>query len=1234
MNTLRKLMTFLLSLVLALSFVIPTLAQGTTSRVVGTVTDQNGATIPDAIVILTNEATGASFKTNTTSVGAYVFDSIQVGQYTVSVEKSGFKKFVSPGNNLSIGQPLTVDVSLEVGQVSEAVEVRAVAERVDASSSGNFGTLMENRFVERLPIVGTRGRNPLDLVLLVPGVVSGSNTGGGIHVNGTRDRAWNYTQDGIDTNETSAGGSNLSPTRQNPDMLAEFRVITSNPTAEYGRSSGAQVVMITKSGTNNLHGTLFEFYRTPSFNANEFENNLNKVGKRQFVQHIPGFSLGGPVYIPKLYDGRNKTFFFTNWQWLRTHETGVVTNIAYTELARRGIFRYVKGGQNGNAGTSNPSVDRNGAVLPGVNVGSYDIAANDPLRRGLDTSIQNYLGLTPLPNDFTAGDGLNTAGYTFTALQTERQRDAVFKIDQIINDRHTIFVRYAFGHQNTIGDTVNSGAPPFPGLPPLVATFRSPRNLAANWRWTPSPRLTNEFVFGLNRFTFSFETPDPNANENPPFAFTNVTTPLSNVGPVQNRRRLTTWQFVDNATYVVSAHTFKGGINFRYAQHYDIRTSVAALNTHLNVNFSTTINTVDPATFKLPSDINTSTDRPRLQQAINELLGRVGTMTQAFVAESDDKFAPPGTDFLFDARFGEYDSYVQDTWKLRPNLTIDLGLRWEIRRSPDSKGVPILRPNAPFTVGSDPSNTLKWEEGSLFGDDWNNFAPSIGFAWDPFKDGKTSVRANYRLTYDRLNTFVFSSFIFPNMPGQTIGVTNTTFGQAGGRISDGLPTLAPAAALTPNQLRQPGAFSSNSVTVVDPNLGTPRTHQWGLSLQREVGWKTVVELNYIGNHGSDLFGAYNVNQAEIFSNGFVDAFGIVKAGGESTLMNNLLQADPSRRAGESGSQMVRRLFLSTLNLNSVGALASTLARRTGAGGKPVIELSGFSPFFFFPYPQFAGGMTVLDTNDRSNYHGLQVTARRQFSAGLSFNFGYTFSKSLDTRSFDPTFTSAATANSQSAGSTPFDIRNRDLNYALSDFNRTHVFQGGAVYDLPFGKGRRFGSDVNPAIERVIGGWSVTGGVIWESGRPFTIYSGSNTFGSVVQSFADCSGCTSDMIRRIFDSSVGTEFYFDLATRGPVFNTTTNKRGIFSVPEPGKLGNTGRNFFIAPGFFNANLAIGKSTRITENHRIEYRLEMQNVTNTPSFGLPESATLTSTLFGRARGNTTSGSRKIQMALKYYF
>jgi len=331
---------------------------------------------------------------------------------------------------------------------------------------------------------------------------------------------------------------------------------------------------------------------------------------------------------------------------------------------------------------------------------------------------------------------------------------------------------------------------------------------------------------------------------------------------------------------------------------------------------------------------------------------------------------------------------------------------------------------------------------------------------------------------------------------------------------------------------------------------------------------------------------------------------------------------------------VRRLFLSTLNLNSVAALAATLARRTGAGGRPVIELSGFSPFFFFPYPQFAGGVTVVDSGDISNYHGLQVIANRRFSSGLSFEFGYTFSRSLDTRSFDPTFTTAATGATQTASNTPYDIHNRRLNYARSDFDRRHVFQGGAVYDLPFGRGRRFASDVHSAIERVIGGWSLTGSIVWESGRPFTVYSGSNTFSSLVQSPANCSGCTPDMIRRILDPAVGTEFYFDLQQRGTLPLDPANRRGIFSVPDPGKLGNLGRNFFTLPGFFNTNLAIGKRTRVSERHSIEYRFEMQNVTNTPSFGLPESSVITSTLFGRSRGNTTSGSRKIQMALKYNF
>jgi hypothetical protein len=1230
----RKWLSILLSLVVWINVAGLALGQGTTSRVLGTVLDQNGSVVPDASVTLTNEATKVSFTTTTTSAGTYVFDSVQIGRYTITVEKEGFKKFVSVGNQLTIGQPLTVNVTLEVGQVAEVIEVRGGAELIQTSSSGNFGGLMEQRMIERLPIVGVRGRNPLGFVLLQPGVVSGANTGGGVHVNGSRDRAWNYTLDGIDINETSAGGSNFSPLRTNPDMLAEFRVITGNATAEFGRNSGGIVTMVTRSGTNELHGTVFEFYQTPRFHANEFENNLNNAPKRQFVQHIPGFSVGGPIWIPNLYDGRNRTFFFTNIQWLRTRETRTVSNLVYTELARRGIFRYVRGGQNGNAASPNPSVDARGNVLPGINIGIYDIARNDPAGRGLDPEVQKVLDLTPLPNNFAFGDGLNVAAFTWNSIQREKQNDIVIKIDHVINQRQTIFGRWAQGNQNTFGDAVNGGLAVFPGTPRIVDTFRNPKNLAINHRWAPTSRLTNEIVFGFNRFAFSFNNPDPNGPNNPPFAFTNVATPLSRSQTVYNARKLSTYQIVDNLSYVRGAHSFKAGINFRYGRHVDDRSSVAGISTNLSVNFSRLINTVDPATFRLPTDINTANDRPRLQQAINELLGRVGSISQAFVAKSDDEYAPAGTRFNFDARYPEYDFYWQDTWKLRPNLTLDLGLRWEIRLSPRNPDNLIFRPDKDVLVGASPSNSLTWVRGKLFDDDWNNLGPSIGIAWDPFGTGKMAIRANYRLAYDRLNTFVFSSTIFQSAPGLTLGVINTQFGQNGGRLRDGLPVLAPPPGLTPKQLRQPASFSSNAIHVVDSNMVTPKAHQWGLSIQREIGWRTVIELNYLGRRGVNLFGGYNVNQAEIFSNGFLEAFNVVKAGGESPLINQLLQPDPSRRPNETGSQMLRRLFSTELSQNNVAGLAAVLARRTGAGGRPIVELSGLGPFFFFPFPQFAGALNVLDTNDFSNYHAFQAVASRRFSSGLSFQFSYTFSKSLDTRSFDPTFTTVSTGALQSASSTPFDIRNRRLNYARSDFDRTHVFVGGAVYDLPFGAGRRFASNLHPVLERVIGGWSLTGSIIWESGRPFTIYSGSNTFSSVVQSPANCDGCTRDMIKRIFDPTVGTEFYLDPSQRGTAFDPATNRRGIFSIPEPGKLGNTGRNFFTTPPFFNLDLAIGKRTRISERQNIEYRLEMQNVTNTPSFGLPESAIITSALFSRARGNTVSSSRKIQMALKYNF
>lgn len=265
----KQILSLLTMIVLLLAAVSISTAQGTTSRIVGNVQDGSGSAVAGATVIATNEGTGISFTTQTSDSGNFSFELLQVGRYKISVEKSGFKKFVSNKNEVNINQPATLNVALEVGGVSEVVTVDSATEQIQTSSSGNLGTTVEQRTLESLPVVGLRGRNPLDLLNYQPGFVSGANTGGGNHVHGSRDRAFNFTLDGIDINESSAGGSNFTPLRPNPDSIQEFQVVTSNFTAELGRSSGAQVTFVTRSGTNKLHGNAFEYYQTPRFNANE-----------------------------------------------------------------------------------------------------------------------------------------------------------------------------------------------------------------------------------------------------------------------------------------------------------------------------------------------------------------------------------------------------------------------------------------------------------------------------------------------------------------------------------------------------------------------------------------------------------------------------------------------------------------------------------------------------------------------------------------------------------------------------------------------------------------------------------------------------------------------------------------------------------------------------------------------------------------------------------------------------
>lgn len=1222
-------------MVLAFLFVLTSVAlgQGTTSRITGVVNDSSGAAVVGATVTISRDGAGVSLSAQTSGDGGFVFDLIQPGNYTVTVEKSGFKKFVSTGNAAYINQPSNIHVSLQIGDVSVTVNVDGSAEIVQTTTSGNIGTTIDQKTIESLPIVGLRGRNPLDLVDFQPGATVGSNTGGGVHVNGSRDRSFNFTLDGIDINESSAGGSNFTPLRPNPDSIQEFQIVTSNFTAELGRSTGAQVTFVTRAGTNRFSGNLFEYYQTPGTNANTTVNNLLGLPRGNFLQHIYGGSIGGPIPNFGLGEGtkygllRDKAFFFVNLQLLKANETSLVRRTVYTPQARAGMFRYISGAglRNTPSGVTGATVDASGNPLfPACGgtittncIASYNVAGN-PSGIGIDPALLSVINSMPLPNDYSAGDGLNIAGFNFLVPQREEQWDFVTRIDYKFSDTNAIYGRYAEGRQQSFGDSVNGGGAAFPGTPILVYTDRQPKNFALNHRFSPSASTTNEFIFGYSAFTFDFIAPETVANAN--YSFNLVTTPNTNVRG--NSRGVRTIQFVDNLTWVKGSHIAKGGINFRLGRHTDDRSSVSGTQVEGTVNFGGGFDSAQSAAFGLPtSGINTTNDIGRLRSQINDFLGRVGTVSQAFVSKLDGaSFEAPGTRWAFQHFYTELDFYFQDSWKIKPNLLLDLGARYEVKLAPSSSGLPILAPDRLVAFDGTPSNTIKWVEGKLFNNDYNNISPSLGFAWDPFKKGKTSIRANYRLSFDRLNSQVNGAQLFQSAPGNNVGVSNTAFGQAGGLLRSGLPVLTPTT--TPAVQRQPAVFGSGLQTVFDPRSQYPEVQSWSASFQQELFGKHTLEVDYIVKRGDHLFGAYNANEANINAqpsgfNSFLTEFNAIRANAtyNSPLINALYTGSATNNAGTGTFRSTNATNIANGN---VASSAISVSSRT-SGGNQMIAVNGFSPFLFVPFPQF-GTLRVLETNDYSRYQSLQVSLKRRMTNGIGFQAGYVWSVSKDTRSFDPTFTIVSTGTAQSATSTPFRNNDRSLNYAWSDFDRRHVFNLQFIAELPFGKGKMFASDIPRALDWLIGGWQLSGLGNYSSGRPFTVYSGRNTFSNNVSTPANCSGCPRDLGSVIQES--GTSYFFSAA-----------QRAMFSQPNPGEFTDTGRNYFIAPPSFRFDTSLSKKFRFSERMNFELRVDAKNVLNSVVYGFG-TATLTSSLFGRIRTDINSAPRRIQLSGKFNF
>ncbi len=1246
-------MSTILRLVTLVLIAATAIAQSANSRITGTVSDITGALVPGATVTVKNEATGITYTQTTTEAGLYGFPGLPAGSYTVTAALQGFKTASRTGNVLEVNTPLVVNISLEVGGITENVSIAADPETLQTTNAA-IGNVVERKAIVDLPL---NGRNPLTLLTLEPGVVQRSNgaAGSGVHVNGARDRAVNVTVDGIEANESSVPNPVSNLYRLNPDNVQEYKITTNNATPEEGRNSGASVSIATRSGTNSFHGTAFEFLRNTALNASEFFANAQGTPKPDIKLHQFGFEAGGPVK-------KNKTFFFGSWQGQNVKFAQPIDQVfsgvpvLYTPSALSGVFRYFVADPRNPLVVGGQTITRNspllvdpstGAYRPGVRnctsasdlncVASFNMFANDPLRRGADAKILGLFKTYPIPNSYATGDGLNTAGYLWNPPTRVTGPNFMGRVDQVFDVKNEVFVRWLQANNNTRdGDPNNSRPQVFPGFPPQGEVFRTTKNLAVSYRRVISARTVNEFTAGFARFIFLFTQGEANPAfpDTPPYVFANATNPYLNTP--RTFRAVTTPQVLDNLSIVMGAHVFRMGANIRLYEHNDQRGQPGGTNVTPSLSFSAS--TRPPVGFNTPNvgagGID-ATDSNRLNGTINDVLGVPARLSQVFLGDlSADAFLPfrigKGVTLWNEGhRLKQYNFYFQDEWRVRQNVVLNYGLRWEVNMAPTEAGGRVYVPDKPIVGGG--LVTFKKSKTWYDRDNVAAIAPRVGITWSP--NSKFVVRSGYGIAFDPISSFQVTA-VSGKVPGLTFSCSSTVGGATTPgcatapdiRIADGFPLELTAPSVKPSSLLTPPEqilTNAPNLTVFDPQLKLPTVHQWNLTVQRELPFGLVAQVSYIGRRGNRLLRAYDVNQ--INADSILPSFLLM----QQNMRNGCTPAGAGCANGVAvpivTSGVVSSTFVnstttqSDLTLNAAGNFAGRVEQTTLAAK-------------LRPNQQFAT-ITYLDSGGDSYYHSGQATLRKRFSDGLLVTGAYTYGKSIDDQSVDPVGSTSGGGLSTTNSRTPTDTRDWRQERGRSDFDRRHVVTASSVWELPVGRKKRFGSAVPPVFSHIVGGWSLNGIYTYMSGEPFSVRSGVRTSNFSHESRADIVGAKPEVQLQEVPGVFGPVVFRDASG--------------FAIPAPGTNGS-GRNIFQAPGYWNLDLGIGKRFELSERMSLQFRTEMFNAFNHPNFDNPRDASsgspsIRSTVFAQTCCTTVAppttqtivqtgeAARVIQFALK---
>ncbi len=1271
-------------------------SQTATTSLRGTISDPQGAVIQGAIATLSNPATAVSRSTKTDDHGFYEFLQIPPGTYTLTVAKSGFAIVKEDGLRLAVGVPATSNLSLRVQAETSTVEVTGTTAQVnteDATLGNAFGATQ----IESLPF---EGRDPTQILSLQPGVVFvGSNVNQnydsrGGSVNGARSDQTNLTVDGIDDNDQVKGYAFQGALRSTLDSLQEFRVTTSNANADEGRSSGAQVDLITKSGTNSFHGSVYEYNRSDIGEANDWFNKQSELNSGlpnrpgQLIRNTFGATFGGPIR-------KDRVFFFLAYEGQRTRENAQMTRVVPSDNLRQGIMSYEC---TGSAGCPANGIE----VLTPQDLKLMDphCTANGtcPLGNGPDPAAMALFQQYPSPNTTSVGDGYNFQGFTFPASTPGMLNTYIAKIDFNLTQNHHLFVRGGM-----VGDNQGQG-PEFPGQVQSLIAVNNSKGLITSYTATFHPTLINNVRYGyirqgeanIGQITRPYvefgNGPDPF------YALTYTTS--SNV-PVHN--------LIDDLSWVKGKHTLQFGGNLRiitnnrssddnsfsYARIYDLW--IAPYGYIAGSGLS-----LDPGAFGFPAvnpNFETGYDYP-----VMALTGLLDSSYSNYNITKQGTAQPVGSPAVRHFRSHEFETYVQDSWRATPELTFTYGVRYTLLQPPyETTGTQVApsislesffqRRAAAMLAGQTYNPLIQFELAGQANNgppywnwDYGNVAPRLAFAWSPKAHspfwqrllgdpGKSSIRGGYGIYYDHFGDGVVDAFDQQGSFGLTTSIQNPV-----GQYSVDTSPRFTGLYNIPPQLIQPaptGPFPKippiglpEGATIywgLDDKMKTPYSHVFDFSISRELPKSFVLEMAYSGRLGrrllqeEDLAMPLDIRDPKSGMDYFTAATLLTKASDQNVPVQDIAPipfwenvfpgatGSPLDKVDEVGcapgisnftgsptaTQAMYALYSCFPHHNSTAALimadvpgeaAQVFTSATiGPGGcyPSCATLGGkITPYAFFN-PQFTSLYAWRNSGD-SSYNGLQLTLRHARTHGLLWDFNYTFSKSLDIGSnaerinqFNAYYQANQIINSWS----PNQLR------GPSDFDTTHQFNSNWVYQLPFGRGQRFGSTSRGWVNGLLGGWEVAGLARWTSGFPTTI----ETFTSFPTNWELPSAAI--LVGRKPQAGV----YFDANGNPRLFQNPAAAQAAFRYSYPGESGE--RNELRGPGYFGIDTALSKSWHIVESQTLKFSWDVYNLTNSVRFDVAPLPQTTGQLDQPASSfglfsSTLTKPRVMEFALRYSF